>query len=96
MAVLMVIGAGLLGLFPCFYAFSQELSKQHPGKVMGMLGTIAWLTSAPTHKFFGKYLDQQGSFDAGMALAGMLPLIAVAALILFWGKDKSERETTGL
>ncbi len=87
MTVLMLIGAGLLGLFPCFYAFSQEVSRQHPGKVMGMLGTIAWLTSAPTHKFFGQYLDRQGSFDVGMALAGMLPLIALAALVGLWGKD---------
>lgn len=97
MAVLMLIGAGLLGLFPCFYAFSQELSKQHPGKVMGMLGTIAWLTSAPTHKFFGQYLDRNGSFDVGMAIAGMLPLVAVAALICFWGKDEAantEREVS--
>lgn len=86
-AVLMVIGAGLLGLFPCYYSFSQELSKQHPGKVMGMLGTIAWVTSAPTHKYFGKFLDEQGSFSMGMAIAGLLPLIAVAALVLLWGKD---------
>jgi ACS family hexuronate transporter-like MFS transporter len=88
MVVLMLIGAGLLGLFPCFYAFSQELSRQHPGKVMGMLGTIAWITSAPTHKFFGQYLDRQGSFDVGMAIAGLLPIGAAFALIAFWGRDR--------
>jgi ACS family hexuronate transporter-like MFS transporter len=88
-AVLMLIGAGLLGLFPCFYTFSQELSRQHPGKVMGMLGTIAWITAAPSHNLFGRYLDQQGSFDAGMALAGLLPLFAAAGLILFWGAERS-------
>jgi ACS family hexuronate transporter-like MFS transporter len=88
MAVLMLIGAGLLGLFPCYYSFSQELSKEHPGKVMGMLGTVAWLTSAPTHKFFGQYLDRQGSFDVGMAVAGLLPLGAVTLLIVGWGKDR--------
>lgn len=87
-AVLMLIGAGLLGLFPCFYSFAQELSQQHPGKVMGMLGTIAWITSAPTHKYFGKYLDQSGSFAVGMAIAGVLPLIAVVALVTLWGKDE--------
>jgi hypothetical protein len=59
---------------------------------MGMLGTIAWLTSAPTHKYFGKYLDESGSFATGMAWAGMLPLLAVAALVILWGKDRSESE----
>lgn len=89
-AVLMLIGAGLLGLFPCYYSFSQELSKKHPGKVMGMLGTIAWLTSAPTHPLFGKYLDERGSFDIGMAVAGCLPLLGACALIFGWDRSTCE------
>ncbi len=88
LVVLMLIGAGLLGLFPCYYAFAQELSKQHPGKVMGMLGTIAWIAAAPAHEIFGKYLDESGSFSTGMAIAGVLPLGAAAVLWLFWGKDE--------
>ncbi len=85
---LLVVGAGALGLFPCYYSFTQELSTRHQGKVTGLLGTAAWVTSAPLQKLFGRLVDQTGSFDLGIALVGWLPLIAFVFLWLFWNEPR--------
>jgi len=93
LGVLLVVGAGALGVFPCYYSFTQELSTRHQGKVTGMLGTVAWATSSPAQMFFGRLVDQSGSFDTGLALAGWLPLIAFVSLWLFWDWRETGRET---
>ncbi|WP_010583611.1 MFS transporter [Schlesneria paludicola] len=82
--VLLLVAAGSLGLFPCYYSFSQELSTRHQGKVLGLLGTIAWITSSPLHPLFGKWIDQTKSYDMGMALTCGLPLFAFVVLAGLW------------
>lgn len=82
--VLLLVAAGSLGLFPCYYSFSQELSTRHQGKVLGLLGTIAWITSSPLHPLFGKWIDQTKSYDMGMALTCGLPLFAFFVLAGLW------------
>ncbi len=84
LGLLMLFGAGALGLFPCYYALSQELSVRHQGKVTGVLGAIAWTATAPVHKYFGRLVDQTGSYDLGIALVGCLPLVALCAWWLLW------------
>ncbi len=87
LAQLLVLGAGSLGLFPCYYALSQELSRRHQGKVTGLLGMAAWLAAAPIHTFFGWLVDQTQSYDRGIALVGCLPLLSAAVWWLLWGSD---------
>lgn len=84
LGVLLLAGSGSLGLFPCYYSFSQELSVTHQGKVTGLLGTFAWAMTSPLHSFFGWVIDRTGSYDAGMALAGLCPLFGAAALWIIW------------
>jgi len=84
LGVLLVVAAASLGLFPCYYSFSQELSSKHQGKVTGILGTVAWATSSPCQKLFGWIADETKSFNEGIALAGLAPLLGYAALILLW------------
>jgi len=90
LAVLLLVGAGALGLFPCYYSLSQELTRTHQGKVSGMLGTVAWLTASPLHPLFGRWIDQTGSFDLGMALASLTPLVAFTALACLWPQTKTD------
>ena len=86
LALLLLVGAGALGVFPIYHAFTQDLSREHQGKVTGLGGVAAWALS-PAQKFYGRLVDRTGSFDLGFAIAGCLPLLAFLALALFWPKD---------
>ena len=86
--VIMIVGLGSLGLFPCYYAFTQELSVTHQGKVTGTLGTIAWIFPSLWHKEFGRWVDVHKSYDVGMFLASLMPLVAFAALMLVWPAEQ--------
>jgi ACS family hexuronate transporter-like MFS transporter len=89
LAVLLVAGAGALGLFPLYHAFTQDLPGSHQGKVTGIAGVAAWGFSPLAQKLFGRLVDRTGSFDAGLAVAGVLPLIALLCLVFFWGKTNT-------
>ena len=91
-AVLMTVGVGSLGLFPCYYAFTQELSVTHQGKVSGTLGTIAWILPSLWHWGFGRWVDHTKSYDVGMSLASLMPLVALAALCFIWPRESSHEQ----
>lgn len=86
LALLLLAGAGALGLFPIYYSLTQDISRQHQGKVSGIASVVAWTFSSPTHKYFGRLVDSTKSFDLGLAAAGLLPLLAFAALCIGWGR----------
>ena len=88
LAVLLLVGAGVLGLFPVYHAFTQDISPHHQGKVTGVAGVAAWALS-PLQKFYGRLIDQTGSFDLGLALAGWLPIVAFVVLYFLWGHEES-------
>ena len=90
LATLLVVGAATLGLYPCFYSFVQEISSQHVGKMIGLLGTLVWAISSPVHKYFGRHVDQTQSFDLGIAIVGLTPLVGYFALRLFWDEPKGK------
>lgn len=86
-AVIIVMGLGSLGLFPCYYSLSQEVSQVHQGKITGTLGTVAWAFSY-WHREFGSWVDQTKSYDVGMMVASLLPLIALAAMVWLWPRPQ--------
>jgi MFS transporter, ACS family, hexuronate transporter len=88
LATLLLVGAGALGVYPCFYSFVQEISAEHVGKITGLLATLVWAISSPVHKYFGRHVDQTHSFDLGIGLVGLTPLIGYFALWLLWDKPK--------
>lgn len=93
--VLFSVGLGILGLFPCYYSFSQELSVTHQGKVTGLLGFFAWASVAPLHPVFGAYVDNYAGeptrFDPAFWFAGLCPLLAISALWLLWSPAREAR-----
>ena len=92
LGVLLLVGAGTLGLFPCYYSFTQEMSPRHVGTATGLLSTIAWLASAPLQKYYGRLVDQTGSFDLGLAILGWAPLVAFLTMLLLWRRDEPGEE----
>ncbi len=86
LGALLLVGAGALGVYPCYYSFAQEVSSRHVGKITGLLATLVWAISSPVHKYFGRMVDRSGSFDLGICLAGLAPLIGYVAIRLLWNK----------
>lgn len=91
--VLLIVAAGSLGLFPCYYSYTQEASENHMGKTGGLLGALAWLISSPVQKMFGQVVDQTHSYDTGLALAGLAPIAAVVVLAFAWPKDATSKSS---
>ncbi len=91
MVAILIVGAGALALFPCYYSFVQELSDRHVGRLTGLLSTWVWAVSSPMHKLFGKMVDQTHSFDLGMALAGLAPWLGVIAMAFLWDRGKPQQ-----
>ena len=89
LVILMIVGAGSLGLFPCYYSLSQELTRTHQGKITGLLGTVAWVTTSPLHPLFGRLVDKTKSYDLGLSLASLMPLVALVALCVLWPREPS-------
>ena len=87
--LLLLVAAGTLGLYPNYYSFSQELSRKHQGKISGALGTIAWIGSGTMQRLAGRNIDETKSYATGIVLAGCLPVIACAALWLFWPRREA-------
>lgn len=83
--VLMLVGAGALALYPCYYSFVQDLSERHVGKLTGLLSMWVWAVTSPLHSLFGTLVDRTGSYDAGMVVAGLMPWIGVMAMRVGWG-----------
>lgn len=86
--LLLIIGAGALGLFPCYYTFCQEISETHLGKMSGIVAGIGWIVSSPMQKLYGRHIDATQSFEWGLALAGLMPSIGLLALLLLWRRNQ--------
>ncbi|WP_164100801.1 MFS transporter [Candidatus Laterigemmans baculatus] len=90
LATLLCVAAGTLGVFPCYYSFTQEVSVTHMGRLTGMLSFIGWLASSPTQKLFGYVVDQTGSYDFNLAILGWSPLLGLILFLVLWPRHTSD------
>lgn len=86
MPLLLLIGFGALGLFPTYYALTQDVSKRHQGLVTGLLGFTTWVVTSYMQEWVGKQVELTKSYADGLFWAGLVPLAACAAL-LFWRRE---------
>ncbi len=87
--VLMLVGAGILGLHPVYYALAQELPTRRMGTISGCLAAMTWFVVGAVQGAIGTHIEETGSYDVGFLLAGLAPLLGLIALVLLW---KPERE----
>ncbi len=81
---LLCVGAGALGLFPCYYSFTQEIDSTRVGKITGLLSFLGWMLTAPVHPLFGKWVDDTGLWGPALACVGCVPLIGLLAMLVLW------------
>jgi ACS family hexuronate transporter-like MFS transporter len=92
--VLMLVGAGILGLHPIYYALAQELPAKSMGTLSGVLAAVTWFTVGAVQGEVGKHIEATGRYDPGMILAGLAPLAGLVALVALWKPAGAEHEVS--
>lgn len=83
-AVLLAYGFGSYGLFPVYFALSQEVSARHQGKVTGTLGSLNSIYLFVMFLSSGAIADAIGRYDVAMAAAGLPAVAALLLVVFFW------------
>jgi len=95
-AAVLVTAFASLGLFPTYFALSQELSSAHQGKVSGTLGAAAHLFLAlVVYPIEGWVIQHTGSYDGVLAVAGLFPLLAMGGMLWLWPPRRRTATTPG-
>jgi ACS family hexuronate transporter-like MFS transporter len=81
---LLAVAFGALGLFPTYFALSQELSARHQGKVTGTLGAGAHLSLALIIPLEGWICDETRSYEWVLGGIGVCPLAALVLMLWLW------------
>ena len=88
--LLWLAGAGILGLHPYYYALVQELPQRFLGLGSGFLAALAWFLAGTVQEHLGQHIDATGSYDLGLTIAGLAPLLATAAVLWLWRPPRPE------
>jgi ACS family hexuronate transporter-like MFS transporter len=82
-----VMAAATAGFMANYFSFAQDVSIRHTGLVVGYLGAIGNLFVAGFQPFAGHVKDLTGSFAPVFIIAGLAPLIGLAALLWGWKEE---------
>jgi ACS family hexuronate transporter-like MFS transporter len=88
-ALIVVAGAGILGLHPIYYALGQELPARHMAFLSGLLAAAAWFVVGAVQEAMGAHIKATGSYDTGFFIAGLAPLAGLVALLVLWRPGSS-------
>ncbi len=93
---LLAVAFGALGLFPTYFALSQELSSRHQGKVTGTLGACAHFSLAAIYPLEGMLVDATDSYAIVLGVIGIAPLIAFGLMMWHWPPRKEPGKEPGV
>jgi len=82
--VLMLVGAGILGLHPIYYALAQELPSKHMGVLAGSLSALTWVSVGTAQGMIGAHIKATGDYTPGFLVAGLAPLAALVVMVVLW------------
>jgi ACS family hexuronate transporter-like MFS transporter len=82
--LLMLAGAGILGLHPYYYALAQELPPKQFGLMSGALAAGAWVVVGFMQGGIGAHIEETKSYDLGLVIAGLAPVAALVTLVALW------------
>jgi ACS family hexuronate transporter-like MFS transporter len=85
-----VMAAATAAFMANYFSFTQDVSTRHTGLVVGYLGAIGNLFVAGFQPFAGNVKDLTGSFTLVFVIAGLAPLIGLAALLWGWKEEIEE------
>jgi ACS family hexuronate transporter-like MFS transporter len=87
--LVLIYAFAALGLFPTYFAMSQDLSVAHQGKVTGTLGAGAHLTlSLVVYPIQGWVIQETKSYDWVLGVAGIFPLLGFALMVFLWPPER--------
>jgi ACS family hexuronate transporter-like MFS transporter len=89
LVLLLLTGFAALGLMPLYFAFSQDLSARHQGKVTGTLGFINAMIMSQINIAQGDFVKATQQYDTVIAMAGVPAAVAIMALGLYWKGEKA-------
>ena len=76
-------GMGMAAIIANYTACQQDLSFKRVGLMSGVVGMVANIVSALANPRIGAYIDQTKSYERMFVLMGLLPLVAVGAILVF-------------
>lgn len=86
---LLAVAFGALGLYPTYFALTQELSSRHQGKVSGTLGAFAHFSLALIYPVEGWVIDATGSYEVVLGWVGVAPLLGLGLMLWLWPPRRS-------
>ncbi len=91
--MLALMALGTAAFMANYFAYAQDVSAQHTGLVVGILGGLGNLFAAGFAPVAGRIKDVSGSFNAVFVIVGLLPFVGLAAVLLGWGRDREKLDS---
>lgn len=92
LVLLAVMCSGAAGFMANYFAFCQEVSSKHTGLIVGVLGGLGNLFAGGFLPYAGQVKDYTGTFAPIFVMVGLIPLIGLTVLGLFWGLGESNED----
>ncbi len=81
--MLALAGMGLTAIIANFTACQQDLSFRRVGTMSGLVGMLPNIVTAVANPWIGASIDKTKSYALPFVLLGTLPLVSVAAILVF-------------